>query len=100
MAQKSTRTGKRTRGPDEAHYTTVPAKAKELGIDQMKIHGWIRRGELLAINIAENPAGRPRWRIPIEAWESFMAIRSNAAKLPAPRPPRPRVREKPAFEYY
>lgn len=97
---QSKRTSKQKRGPDNSKWTTIPALAKELGVDQMKVHGWVKSGELLAVNIAESDVGRPRWRIPTEAWASFMTSRSNQARLPAPRPPRPRVREKPAFEYY
>ncbi len=49
-------------------YTTVKQIARELGIDAGKVLSWIHRGELKAINIATNSRGRPRWRIPAEAW--------------------------------
>lgn len=87
-------------GPDSTKWTTIPDLAKELGIDQMKIHAWIRRGELLAINIAENPNGRPRWRIPVDAWENFKAARSNQARITPKRAPRRRLPPGPIIQYY
>lgn len=100
VTAKSKRTSERKRGPDGAKWTTVPKLAGELGVDQMKIHAWIQRGELLAVNIAERPNGRPRWRIPAGAWDAFQAARSNQARLPAPRAPRRRKPAQPIIQYY
>lgn len=100
MTGKSKRTATQKRGPDCSKWTTIPALAKELGVDQMKIHAWIRRGELLAVNIAERPNGHPRWRIPAGAWDAFQAARSNQARLPVPRAPRRRKPAPPIIEYY
>ena len=77
--------------PDRDFYA-VGELAGVLTVDPMKILGWIHRGELSAINIAENPNGRPRWRIPAAAWEQFQAARSNVATAPAARAPRRRRR--------
>lgn len=62
---------------DTPAYLTVQQIAERLGCDAMKILSWIHRGELAAINIAESATGRPRWRIPGDAWERFQAARSN-----------------------
>jgi len=82
---------KLTNLPDREYYL-VPELADVTRMDQCKILGWIRRGELLAINMAENPGGRPRWRVPREAWQAFQLVRSNQATAPAPRPQRRRRR--------
>lgn len=42
-----------------------------------KVLNWIHRGELEAINCADNPSGRPRWRISIHALEAFDRARSS-----------------------
>src|SRR5690242_15943156 len=55
-----------------------------------KIHGFIRRGELIAINIATNFSSRPQWRITRESVEAFERRRSSA---PPPRPVRRRRRQ-------
>jgi hypothetical protein len=47
-----------------------------------KIYGFIRRGELVAVNVATNVAGRPQWRITPESVEAFERRRSSA---PPPR---------------
>jgi hypothetical protein len=52
-----------------------------------KIHRFIRRGELLAVNVATNLSARPQWRITREAVEQFERRRSSA---PTPKPPRRR----------
>lgn len=59
------------------NFLTVPELANELCVDQSKILAWIHRGELLALNVAESATGRPRWRIPADAWQTFQQARSN-----------------------
>jgi hypothetical protein len=61
-----------------------------------KVHGWIRRGELLAVNVATNLSGRPQWRITPESVEQFEKRRSSA---PQPKPTRRRRRQV-AVDYY
>lgn len=46
-----------------------------------KVLAWIRTGELLAVNLAEKPRGRPRWRISAEALDAFDTRRSNRAGM-------------------
>lgn len=57
----------------------------QVGAD--KVHGWIRRGELEAVNIATNLCGRPQWRITPESLRLFEKRRSSA---PSPKPSRRR----------
>lgn len=79
--------------PADRAYHTVPSLARSLGVDQAKILHWLHTGQLAGINIAENPHGRPRWRIPSAAWEQFQQARSNQASIPVTRAPRRRRRE-------
>jgi len=50
-----------------------------------KIRGFLRRGELVGVNVAANLSGRPQWRITAESVERFERRRSSA---PPPKPPR------------
>ena len=55
-----------------------------------KVRGFLRRGELVAVNVAARLGGRPQWRIPYESVEAFERRRSSA-----PPPKLPRRRRKP-----
>ena len=61
-----------------------------------KIHGFIRRGELLAVNVATNRSGRPQWRITPESVALFERRRSSA---PPPLPKR-RRRQSLVVDFY
>jgi hypothetical protein len=50
-----------------------------------KIHGFMRRGELVGVNVATNMSGRPQWRVTPESVQQFERRRSSA---PSPKPPR------------
>jgi hypothetical protein len=52
-----------------------------------KVRALIRRGELIAVNLASNLAAKPQWRITPESVEQFERRRTSA---PPPRPPRRR----------
>jgi hypothetical protein len=52
-----------------------------------KIYGFIRRGELVAVNLATNVTGRPQWRVTAASVEAFERRRSSA---PPPKPARRR----------
>jgi hypothetical protein len=54
-----------------------------------KIRAFLRKGELVAVNLASNLAGRPQWRITHESVERFELRRSSA---PPPKVPRRRRR--------
>ena len=60
--------------------------AKELGVNVSKVLGWIRSGELVAINTSDS--ARPRYRISREAYAQFLESRSTA---PAENPKRRHV---------
>jgi hypothetical protein len=62
-----------------------------------KIHGFLRRGELIGVNLATNLAGRPQWRITAESVELFERRRSSA---PPPKPPRRRRRPGQVIDFY
>jgi hypothetical protein len=52
--------------------------------------GWIRSGDLRAINVGRRPgAKKPRWRITEAALEAF-----ELARTPSPPPPRARRRKR------
>jgi hypothetical protein len=52
-----------------------------------KIRTFLRRGELVGVNVATNLSARPQWRITRESVELFERRRSSA---PPPKPPRRR----------
>jgi len=60
-------------------------------VAQHTILGWIRRGELKAIDVSREPGGRPRWRISEDAIADFERQRTYEASEP-----RRRRRRKPA----
>jgi excisionase family DNA binding protein len=66
---------------------TVPDLARRLRVGQDKVRGWIRRGELRAINTAAALCGRPRWVVQPDALAEFEARRT--ASVP-PKPARRR----------
>jgi hypothetical protein len=66
-------------------FLTPPDIAKILQIKPGKVIGWIDRGELSAVNIAADRAGRPRWRISQSSLEEFLAARGNRKPIKASR---------------
>lgn len=72
-----------------AHGLTVADVAKRLRVSPDKIRGWIKRGELAALNVANQHCGRPRFVITVEALAAFEQSRS-AATPSAPKPKRRR----------
>jgi excisionase family DNA binding protein len=63
----------------------VPEIARDLGVAERKILGWIARGELAGVNVAASTSGRPRWRISRDAFDHFLAARQAKPHVPAPR---------------
>jgi len=62
-----------------------------LGIEPAKVIAWIKRGELRAVNVADNPNGkRPRYRITQDALDHFTRARETK---PAPVKPAPVARK-------
>lgn len=69
-------------------YLTPPAIARRYAVKPAKVLAWIERGELEAINLADRPGGRPRWRISPEALEAFERRRSSRPATPTATRPR------------
>jgi excisionase family DNA binding protein len=56
------------------------------GVTEHTVLGWIRTGQLRAVNVGRSPGARkPRWRIPESAIAEFEAART-------PTPPAPQTR--------
>ncbi len=55
---------------------TPPQIAQNWGISEEKILGWIKTGELHAINAATAPNGRPRYLIDATDLEAFQTQRA------------------------
>lgn len=71
-------------------YLTPPELAHRWGVSAEQVIGWIRRGELRAVNLAARANGaRPRFKISPDAVAAFEVARSTQ---PAPRPARRRRR--------
>ena len=74
---------------DGRQKLTPPELARRLRVHPDKILGWIRSGELRAINVAANPRGRPRWRIDPADVAAFEQRRAARPVLPSRRRKRP-----------
>jgi hypothetical protein len=64
---------------------TVADLARRYRVGEDKIRGWIKRGELRALNTAGVRCGKPRYVVTPEALEAFERGRQAAAPKPAPR---------------
>jgi len=62
-----------------------------------KIHQFLRKGELVGINVAANLSARPQWRITRESVELFEQRRSST---PTPKPQRRQKRSPQMVDYY
>lgn len=78
-------------------YLTPPAYAEHISVDPSKVIGWIRSGELWAINVATSQTGRPQFRIPLDAILEFEHRRSATAP---PKPARRRRKQAADFHEY
>jgi excisionase family DNA binding protein len=67
-------------------FLTPPAIAMLLRVSPDKILGWIRRGQIKAINVGNGV--RPRYRVSPQSLDDFLASREF-------KPPSPRVRRRP-----
>ena len=79
--------GKRVGEENERWYSPREI-ARIRSIRTSKVLLWISRGELEALNLAERPDGRPRWRISASSLAAFDSARSNRARISPPRPRR------------
>jgi excisionase family DNA binding protein len=69
-------------------YVTPPDIAKLLRVSPEKVLGWIRRGELKAVNVGNG--FRPRYRVSWDHLDAFLAAREVQ-----PPPERPRRKHQP-----
>lgn len=99
--QKSERTApsaSRRRGSNSPPGTKTTAEvAQQLAVDPGKVLDWIHSGQLVAVNVATNTGGRPRWRVSQESLAEFLARRKSQL------PPSTRSRRKPksdVIEFY
>jgi hypothetical protein len=67
---------------------SVADLARRWKVGPDKIHGWLRRGELVGINVAANLSGRPLWRVTPAEVERFERRRTSAP------PPKPQQRKR------
>ena len=59
---------------------------KRYGVGEHTVLGWIRRGDLAAINVARRAeGGRPKWRITDEALAEFELLRGSQPEPTASR---------------
>jgi hypothetical protein len=70
----SSETNKTTSRP--GHWS-IPEVARLFAIGEDKVRGWVRRGELLAENVAERIGDRPLWRIADEELQRFRSARRS-----------------------
>jgi hypothetical protein len=75
---------------------TVADLCRRWKVGEDKIRAFLRRGELIGVNLAATLSGRPQWRIPPEEVARFERRRSSA---PPPKPTRRRTRTC-AVDYY
>jgi hypothetical protein len=64
--------------------------ARRWRIGEDKVRLFLRRGELIGVNVATDRAGKPQWRVTAESVRTFEERRSSA---PPPRRARRRRRE-------
>lgn len=72
---------------DAAAGLTVRDLALRFRVGEDKVRGWIKRGELSAINTADRRCARPRFVVTAEALAEFER-RRHAATPNAPKPKR------------
>lgn len=70
---------------DPARYLTPPEIAARLGCKAETVCGWIKSGELKAINLARRGAMKPRFRISPESLAAFELARSVVPREPVVR---------------
>ena len=76
---------------------TPPQVARRYGVKAERVIGWIRSGELRAINLSSKGSRRPRFRIDPEDLRVFELKRSVT---PAKKASRPRRKQAGVAEYF
>lgn len=86
-----------TKLKESKKFCTVPEYAARLGSGVKRIHALIQTGQLKAINVAVNRAGRPRFLISENAAAEFEQAR---AVVPDEKPPVRSRRRRDAVPHY
>ena len=55
---------------------SVREVCERFAVGEHTVLGWIRRGELRAVNVSRKPGGRPKWRVTAEALAAFELLRT------------------------
>ena len=71
--------------PDPARYLSPPAIADRFGVKSETVIGWIKNGELAAINLARQGSLRPRFRVSPAALALFEQKRAVVPRTPPVR---------------
>lgn len=77
---------------------TPPEVARRWGVAADKVLHLIHTGQIVGVNLAHEPDGRPRWRIHLAEVERFEQARSS--KPPAPKVKRRRASATATREYF
>ena len=65
---------------------TVSEMCERYAVNEHTVLGWIRSGELKAVNVGRHPGlKKPRWRITPEALTTFEQLRTPTATPPVTR---------------
>jgi hypothetical protein len=76
---------------------TVADLCRRWKVGPDKIRAFLRRGELIGVNVATTLSGKPQWRITAESVQRFEQRRSSAL---SPRAPPRRRRQQGILDYY
>jgi hypothetical protein len=76
---------------------TVDGIAQRFHVDPHTVLLWIKRGELVGIDVSRNRGIRPRWRITAEALATFELARTNQ---PIPKATRRKKQAKEVLNFY
>jgi hypothetical protein len=68
-----------------AHGYTVADLCRRWRVGADKVRAFLRRGELVGVNVASRLSAKPQWRITPESVERFEQRRTSAPMTPAPR---------------
>ncbi len=79
---------------EHRNHITPAEYARSLGVNPSKVIGWIKAGDLRAINVAATTGTRPKFRIKPEDLAAFEDRRAAASVAPA-APTITRVRRTP-----
>lgn len=76
---------------------SVREVAQHFTVGQHTVLEWIHHAELLAVNVARRPGGKPRWRISADSLRAFEMLRSVESP---PVPVRRRRQQADAIKFY